>query len=929
MATDSLGTLTVDLIANTGGFERGMNQAERTIKGQQKALENLRKEFDPTLAAYDRLEKRQEQLNRIFKSGSGVIDKTEYENLSKAINEARNSLDAGGSSLNKYGQTAKQAAWAMRGLPAQFTDIAVSLQAGQNPLTVFLQQGGQIKDQFGGVGSALKGTAGYIAGLVGPATLAGATVAALALTYYDAEKTQSEFDQALLAGNKTIGATTGQLIALSSQIGATVGDFSDAEDAVKALATAGDLSYSQVANLGEAAAAVAQYTGKSAADIATAFAGLGKNATEAAQKASEQYHLVTAEQYDLIKALDDQGDHQKALDVLGESLNKNAMARLKDYKESLTGVQQIWNSIAEAAASAYNFGRSKFMPQTNSELLTQTKSQLDFLQKFPGQEVSVPGERRTVTGQEGIQYLQQRLKLLDTQVKSEGDLAQAQADVNQAQQDYIRLSGTIDAALSNGSPEKRKAKALNDLKDEYLGLMKASAITGQSSPLLAGVEYNGQEFSGGSYAERVKQINDQFDKKSTAKPKAYQEDAGTKMLDNLRQQYASMQLQLDTGEKLGTQAQALAKWEEELAQIKSKKTLTAEQQQLLASSDLITAQLKRNAGLEQELKLRQENLNVLAYQDSLNSKLQSQQQGYDMQLAGLGAGDKQRQRIQEQLRIEQDYQNQRSRLTAQATLGEGNGGISQSQYEKELSALNDYHDKALSSQLSYFEQLDEAQSNWLNGASDAWNNYLDQANNISGQTKDIVSASFNGMNDALYSFVTTGKLSFHDLKATFAETVLRMAIQWGTAQVAMAALNAFTSTAAIPIVGPLAAPAAAASALGSAGSFMSIISSVAGMAHDGIDAVPETGTWLLQKGERVVTSQTSAKLDKTLDEVQSNGGSSAPIVNIIENPEKAGSVERRTENGKQVIDVVVADLLGDGRTSKAFAQAFGMKRRGV
>lgn len=929
MATDSLGTLTVDLIANTGGFERGMERAERTIKGQQKALSSLRAEFDPTLAAYDRLEKRQEQLNRIFKSGSGVIDKAEYENLSKAINEARSALDAGGSSLNKYGQTAKQAAWAMRGLPAQFTDIAVSLQAGQNPLTVFLQQGGQIKDQFGGVGAALKGTAGYIAGLVGPATLAGATVAALALTYYDAEKTQSEFDQALLAGNKTIGATTGQLIALSSQIGATVGDFSDAEDAVKALATAGDLSYSQVANLGEAAAAVAQYTGKSAADIATAFAGLGKNATEAAQKASEQYHLVTAEQYDLIKALDDQGDHQKALDVLGESLNKNAMARLKDYKESLTGVQQIWNSIAEAAASAYNFGRSKFMPQTNSELLTQTKSQLDFLQKFPRQEVSVPGERRTVTGQEGIQYLQQRLKLLDTQVKSEGDLAQAQADVNQAQQDYIRLSGTIDAALSNGSPEKRKAKALNDLKDEYLGLMKASAITGQSSPLLAGVEYNGQEFSGGSYAERVKQINDQFDKKSTAKPKAYQEDAGTKMLDNLRQQYASMQLQLDTGEKLGTQAQALAKWEEELAQIKSKKTLTADQQQLLASSDLITAQLKRNAGLEQELKLRQENLNVLAYQDSLNSKLQSQQQGYDMQLAGLGAGDKERQRIQEQLRLEQDYQNQRSRLTAQATLGEGNGGISQSQYEKELSALNDYHDKAISSQLSYFEQLDEAQSNWLNGASDAWNNYLDQANNISGQTKDIVSASFNGMNDALYSFVTTGKLSFHDLKATFAETVLRMAIQWGTAQVAMAALNAFTSTAAIPIVGPLAAPAAAASALGSAGSFMSIISSVAGMAHDGIDAVPETGTWLLQKGERVVTSQTSAKLDKTLDEVQSSGGSSAPIVNIIENPEKAGSVERRTENGKQVIDVVVADLLGDGRTSKAFAQAFGMKRRGV
>lgn len=43
---------------------------------------------------------------------------------------------------------------------------------------------------------------------------------------------------------------------------------------------------------------------------------------------------------------------------------------------------------------------------------------------------------------------------------------------------------------------------------------------------------------------------------------------------------------------------------------------------------------------------------------------------------------------------------------------------------------------------------------------------------------------------------------------------------------------------------------------------------LAGMAHDGIDRVPENGTWLLQKGERVVTAGTSAKLDETLEKVQ-------------------------------------------------------------
>jgi hypothetical protein len=40
---------------------------------------------------------------------------------------------------------------AMRSLPAQFTDIATQLAGGQSPFLILLQQGGQIKDQFGGV----------------------------------------------------------------------------------------------------------------------------------------------------------------------------------------------------------------------------------------------------------------------------------------------------------------------------------------------------------------------------------------------------------------------------------------------------------------------------------------------------------------------------------------------------------------------------------------------------------------------------------------------------------------------------------------------------------------------------------------------------------------------------------------------------------
>ena len=51
---------------------------------------------------------------------------------------------------------------------------------------------------------------------------------------------------------------------------------------------------------------------------------------------------------------------------------------------------------------------------------------------------------------------------------------------------------------------------------------------------------------------------------------------------------------------------------------------------------------------------------------------------------------------------------------------------------------------------------------------------------------------------------------------------------------------------------------------------------IAGMAHDGIDNIPKEGTWLLDKGERVVDSRTNADL-KGMIANQKNGGGDVHI----------------------------------------------------
>lgn len=84
--------------------------------------------------------------------------------------------------------------------------------------------------------------------------------------------------------------------------------------------------------------------------------------------------------------------------------------------------------------------------------------------------------------------------------------------------------------------------------------------------------------------------------------------------------------------------------------------------------------------------------------------------------------------------------------------------------------------------------------------------------------------------------------------------------------------NVYTSVSQIPYVGwvmaPVAAGAAVALQLAQAATIGSVSFQPAGMAHDGIDRIPEEGTWLLNKGERVLTEQTSSKLDRTLEDVR-------------------------------------------------------------
>ncbi|WP_220703797.1 phage tail tape measure protein [Citrobacter braakii] len=113
--------------------------------------------------------------------------------------------------------------------------------------------------------------------------------------------------------------------------------------------------------------------------------------------------------------------------------------------------------------------------------------------------------------------------------------------------------------------------------------------------------------------------------------------------------------------------------------------------------------------------------------------------------------------------------------------------------------------------------------------------------------------------------------------------------------------------------------------------------SLAGMAHDGIDRVPETGTWLLQKGERVVTASTSAKLDATLERVQQSRQASAGGTFHIQNsftgkPDDA-TLEAIDQRNRQLVVSIRKEMAAqvvkpDNDFGRALQSVYPNRRRG-
>lgn len=741
----------------TQAGQRAADSAGKTAKATEqeaKSLSDLLDRIDPVNAALNRLDDQQRQLAKF--QTKGFIDTDTFSEYSKKIEDARGRLTGFADTAGKAGISAKQAAYQMRMIPAQMTDIAVSLAGGQSPFMVLLQQGGQLKDMFGGIGPAVKGVSTYIAGLINPATVASASIGALALAYYQGAEEQDEFTKSLILSGNTLGTTAGQLGQLSQQVArVTNTGVGNAASVLNQVVASGKISRDTLQEVTATIINMSKATGQASDSMLSDFERIAKDPVEAITKLNEQYHFLSLETYNRIKGLQDEGNTTDAARIATVAYSSELNRRTTEIRANLSDLERSWDGIWSSATKAWDAMRDSGRGQSPESQLATLEDSLEDARRRQSEGGIWNRFAANANGYD-IGEMERQISTLKSQITTQGVLNSAISEYQSRQDSAIKTRQEADRSgqqYMNNS--ERRAKAI-EKESSYL---KAGAITAEE------------------YARRVSRINDMFKDPKQPREKAYTEDAGTRLLDQLRQQQQVLLSQSDTGTKIGAQQQALIKWEQQLADIKSKQTLTADQKSLLASADLITSQLQQNAALERQIETREKLLALDKARADIMRTIANRESQYatDELFAGGGLSQFEQQQYTQRLSLEQSYNDKITQLRqsrAQAT-----SDIAREEIDQEIQLQQQALQTELSNYDSHIARMNELRGSFTAGASRAWQEYSDSAANVSAMSERLFTNAFGNMEDALVKFATTGKASFSDFANSVLSDIARIAIR--------------------------------------------------------------------------------------------------------------------------------------------------------
>ncbi|MEC4945675.1 phage tail tape measure protein, partial [Escherichia coli] len=673
-----------------------------------------------------------EQMSRVRRHFSGLD--TDVRKTASAVEQglSRQALAA-----QKAGISVGQYKAAMRTLPAQFTDIATQLAGGQNPWLILLQQGGQVKDSFGGMIPMFRGLAGAITlPMVGVTSLAVAT-GALVYAWYQGDSTLSAFNKTLVLSGNQSGLTADRMLTLSRAGQAAGLTFNQASESLAALVNAGVRGGEQFDAINQSVARFASASGVEVDKVAEAFGKLTTDSTSGLIAMARQFRNVTAEQIAYVAQLQRSGDEAGALQAANDIATKGFDEQTRRLKENM-GTLETWaDKTGKAFKSMWDAILDIGRPESSADMLASAQKAFDEADK-KWQWYQSRSQRRGKTSSfranlQGAWNDRENARLglaaatLQSDMEKAGELAardRAERDASQlkytgeAQKGYERLLTPLEKYTAR---QEELNKALKDgkiLQADYNTLMAAAKKDYEST--LKKPKSSGVKVSAG---ER-------------------QEDQAHAALLALETELRTLEKHSGANEKISQQRRDLWKAENQYAVLKeaATKRQLSEQEKSLLTHEKETLEYKRQLAELGDKVEHQKRLNELAQQAARFEQQQSAKQAA-ISAKARGLTDRQAQRESEEQRLRDVYGDNPDAL-AKAT-------------------------SALKNTWSAEEQL---RGSWMAGLKSGWGEWAESATDSFSQVKSVATQTFDGIAQNMAAMLTGSEQSWRG----FTRSVLSM-----------------------------------------------------------------------------------------------------------------------------------------------------------
>ncbi|EIC1161294.1 phage tail tape measure protein, partial [Escherichia coli] len=673
-----------------------------------------------------------EQMSRVRRHFSGLD--TDVRKTASAVEQglSRQALAA-----QKAGISVGQYKAAMRTLPAQFTDIATQLAGGQNPWLILLQQGGQVKDSFGGMIPMFRGLAGAITlPMVGVTSLAVAT-GALVYAWYQGDSTLSAFNKTLVLSGNQSGLTADRMLTLSRAGQAAGLTFNQARESLAALVNAGVRGGEQFDAINQSVARFASASGVEVDKVAEAFGKLTTDPTSGLMAMARQFRNVTAEQIAYVAQLQRSGDEAGALQAANDIATKGFDEQTRRLKENM-GTLETWaDKTGKAFKSMWDAILDIGRPESSADMLASAQKAFDEADK-KWQWYQSRSQRRGKTSSfranlQGAWDDRENARLglaaatLQSDMEKAGELAardRAERDASQlkytgeAQKAYERLLTPLEKYTAR---QEELNKALKDgkiLQADYNTLMAAAKKDYEST--LKKPKSSGVKVSAG---ER-------------------QEDQAHAALLALETELRTLEKHSGANEKISQQRRDLWKAENQYAVLKeaATKRQLSEQEKSLLTHEKETLEYKRQLAELGDKVEHQKRLNELAQQAARFEQQQGAKQAA-ISAQARGLTDRQAQRESEEQRLRDVYGDNPDAL-AKAT-------------------------SALKNTWSAEEQL---RGSWMAGLKSGWGEWAESATDSFSQVKSVATQTFDGIAQNMAAMLTGSEQNWRG----FTRSVLSM-----------------------------------------------------------------------------------------------------------------------------------------------------------